>query len=174
MPPFRAALPRRMQAPRPLADLVAPCLGPVLARQGFGEADVLLRWDDIVGADLAERCRPVKLQWRRRGAAADPDVPTEPATLVVRVEGAFALMLQHLAPVVLERVNGYLGWRCVGRLVLKQGPLVALPIRPAKPRRNEGRGRTRAAGLTAGVDHPGLREALIAFGSKVLAPRETD
>lgn len=174
MPPFRAALPRRLQAPRPLADLVTPCLGPVLARQGFGEADVLLHWDDIVGADLAERCRPVKLQWRRRAGASDPDVPTEPATLVVRVEGAFALMLQHLAPVVLERINGYLGWRCVGKLVLKQGPLAALPTRPAKLRRTEDRSRARAAGIAAGVDHQGLREALIAFGSKVLAPRETD
>jgi hypothetical protein len=42
---------------------------------------------------------------------------------VIRVESAFALELQHLAPTVIDRVNTYYGWRCIGKLVLKQGPV---------------------------------------------------
>ncbi len=113
MPQPRARSRRR--AAQPLADLVNPLLSPALARQGFSQADVLVHWTEIVGDQLAERCRPVKLQWRPR--SPDPAAALEPATLVVRVEGAFALALQHMAPVVLQRVNAYFGWRCVGKLV---------------------------------------------------------
>ncbi len=41
----------------------------------------------------------------------------------MRVEGGFAIELQHDAPVVIERVNRYFGWRCIGRLALRQGPV---------------------------------------------------
>ncbi len=53
--------------------------------------------------------------------------------LTVKVEGAFALELQHLAPQVIDRVNRYIGWRCVGRIALSQGPV--RKGEPARPRR---------------------------------------
>lgn len=163
--------PFRRRGAQPLADLVAPCIGPALARQGFGEADVLLHWPEIVGEGLAEHCRPVKLKWRPRGPVADPKDRTEPAVLIVRVEGAFALTLQHMAPVVLERVNVYFGWRCVGKLVLKQGPLPLAPIpAPGRPRADPV-SRARAAVLAGGVEDERLRAALVGLGSMVLARR---
>ena len=51
--------------------------------------------------------------------------------LQVRVEGAYALEIQHLHPVIIERVNRYFGWRCVGRLAIRQGPVVSRRKRPA-------------------------------------------
>jgi hypothetical protein len=96
-------------------------MDPVLARQGFGESDLILHWEEIVGERLAASSEPIKLRWPPRQAGLSGTA--EPATLVVRVEGAFALDLQHLAGVVVERVNAHLGWHCVGRLALKQGPL---------------------------------------------------
>ena len=81
---------------------------------------------------------------------ADPDARPEPATLIVRVESAFALELQHLAPLVIERVNAHYGWRCVGRLVLKQGPVPRpRPARPAPPELSP-EDRVRLAEKTAG------------------------
>ena len=112
-----------MRRPRPLADLVETCLGPTLAAQGFAASDVIAAWPEIVGERLAAFTQPMKMEWKRRGAGAAPAARPEPATLVVRVEGAFALEMQHLAPVVMERVNAHYGWRCVGRIVLKQGPV---------------------------------------------------
>jgi len=108
---------------RPLADLIDACLGPTLAAQGFAASDVITAWGDIVGERLAAVTQPVKIEWKRRSAGAPPQARPEPATLVVRVESAFALELQHLAPVVMERVNAHYGWRCIGRIVLKQGPV---------------------------------------------------
>ena len=39
----------------------------------------------------------------------------QPGTLVLRVEGPAAIEIQHLADVICERVNRFLGWRAVAR-----------------------------------------------------------
>lgn len=108
-------------------------MDPVLARQGFSESDLILHWDDIVGEQLAARSRPLKLQWPPRPPGRNPDQPPQPATLVIRVEGAYALHLQHSADRIVDRVNAHLGWRCVGRLMLRQGPLPKMEGRRARP-----------------------------------------
>jgi hypothetical protein len=99
------------------------CLGPSLAAQGFAASDVIMAWPEIVGERLASFTQPMKIEWKRKAAPRDPEARPEPATLVVRVESAFALDMQHLAPVIVERVNAHYGWRCIGKLVLKQGPV---------------------------------------------------
>jgi hypothetical protein len=155
-------------AARPLADLVDACLAPALAAQGFAAADVVVGWPDIVGERLAGVCAPVKLQWPRRPPGIDPDSRGEPATLVVRVEGAFALELQHLAPVIVERINTRYGWRCVGRLALRQGPL-ARPQRPRPVPQPDAAMLARAEASVAGIADDGLRQALARFGAGVMA-----
>ncbi|MFG1479229.1 DciA family protein [Xanthobacter sp. V4C-4] len=112
-PVKRAFRPRNA---RPLADFVAPTIADVCGKAGFSVVEVVTHWDEIVGPDLAPRSLPLKLQWARGGE-------TEPATLVVRVEGAYAIEMQYAAAVVIERINAYFGWRCVGRLTLRQGPV---------------------------------------------------
>jgi hypothetical protein len=155
-----------------LADLVAPTLGPLLARRGFGEADIILHWDDIVGARLAGRSEPVKLQWPPRGPRGSPDASAETAILVVRVEGAFALELQHLAPIVVERINSHLGWRCVGRLALRQGPLERQRRLPRKAREPSPAARAAAQRAAAGIEDPDLRDALVRLGVGVISRSE--
>ena len=43
---------------RPLADLVGPIIDPVLAKRGFGQSDVILYWDEIVGERFAALSQP--------------------------------------------------------------------------------------------------------------------
>ena len=88
---------------KPLAELIEGCIGPAFAAQGFASTDILAAWPEIVGERLARYCRPSKLEWpkRRRKEADAPDS----GTLVVRVEGVFAIELQHLAPVVIQRIS---------------------------------------------------------------------
>ncbi|MCC6948110.1 MAG: DUF721 domain-containing protein [Bradyrhizobiaceae bacterium] len=112
---------------RPLADLVGGTLQSVFARQGFAAVDIISHWEDIVGPELAGRSEPLRLVWPRR------DDPDSGGTLTVRVEGAYAIELQHLAPVVIERVNRYFGWRCVARIAIRQGPVTRRARRPALP-----------------------------------------
>lgn len=156
-----------MKAPRPLADLVESCLSPALAAQGFASSDVVIAWPDIVGERLAAHCRPVKLQWPRRRPDVGASDTSEPAVLVVKVEGVFALELQHLAPLIVERVNAYFGWRCVGRLSLKQGPIEAEPA-PTRLRPEPDAESLRAAEAKVGpLQDDALRRSLARLGALI-------
>lgn len=155
------------KGPRPLAELIEPCLGPVIAKQGFSGADILVSWPEIVGERLGALSQPVKLDWPRR-RREDERTPAEPGTLVVRTDGAAALELQHLAPVVIERVNSYYGWRCIGRLVLKQAPVRRLPVRrPTAPALSPGRSDALARSIV-GIDDAALGGALARLGTALL------
>lgn len=132
---------KRPRAASPLADLVGKAVGDAFAKQGFAAAEIVTHWREIVGDELANRSEPVKLVWPRR------DDPDSVGVLTVRVEGAYALEIQHLQPVVIERVNRYFGWRCVGRIAIRQGPVVPRRKRPV-PRKEptpEEIARTRAS-----------------------------
>lgn len=151
-------------AAKPLADLIDDCLAPALAAQGFAGRAIVSLWPEIVGERLSLRSRPLKIDWPRRRPA--PGEMSEPATLVVRVEGAFALEMQQLGPIVLERVNTHLGWRAVGKLVLKQGPVEA-PAPKAPPPPPDPEITARVARQVAGIADPALRAALERLGCSV-------
>ena len=151
-------------AAKPLAELIDDCIAPALAAQGFAGRAVVSLWPEIVGERLSERSRPLKIDWPKRRPA--PGERADPATLVVRVEGSFALEMQQLGPIVLERVNTHLGWRAVGKLVLKQGP-VAAPPSPPKPATIDPALRDMMAQRVANIVDPGLREALLRLGCSV-------
>ena len=120
---------------RPLAEFLDVCLSPSLAAQGFATSDIIMAWAEIVGERLAAFTQPLKIEWKRKAPHADPEARPDPATLVIRVESAFALELQHLAPTIIDRVNTYYGWRCIGKLVLKQGPVRRVEKKRPSPAR---------------------------------------
>lgn len=158
--------PKRSGA-RPLAELIGPCLGPAIAKQGFSGADILVSWPEIVGERLGAMSQPVKLDWPRR-RREDERAPSEPGTLVVRTDGAAALELQHLAPVVIERVNAYYGWRCVGRIVLKQAPVRRARPAGVAPRTLAPEAASDIAGRIAAIADPALGRALTRLGTALL------
>lgn len=101
-------------------------------KRGFASASILGRWPDIVGAELAQHAMPVEVRFARVGA--------ERAVLVLQVaSGAAATLLQMRAPLLIERVNAFLGYPAIGRIEAHQGPLpkprrrVRRPLAPASP-----------------------------------------
>ena len=86
---------------KPLRDLVGKAVGETFRRQGFASAELVTRWTEIVGADIAAHSEPIKIQWQRPADGEE----REPGTLVLRVEGPAAIEIQHLASVICERVN---------------------------------------------------------------------
>jgi hypothetical protein len=105
--------------PRALADVLHKTLNDAFAKQGFASTELVTRWAEIVGAEIAAHAEPEKIQWSRPCGGQTP----EPGTLVLRVEGPAAVEIQHLSGVVLERVNRFFGWQAVGSLRLRQAPL---------------------------------------------------
>lgn len=161
---------KKASFPKPLAELVGGAVDPVLAKQGFGQSSLILHWPDIVGQRLAECCEPIKLQWPPRPHERAPDAMCEPATLILRVIGVMALEVQHMAPQILERVNAHLGWRAVGRLAIRQGPLerAAGPLRIAPP---DPEALEEARRATEGVEDEALRKALVLLGARAMRGR---
>lgn len=152
----------RSRGPRPLADIVARPLSEALQRAGFAATEVVTRWDEIVGTDLARRTAPIRIAWPRRAPAAAGE--QEPGTLHVRVEAPFALEVQHLMPVIIDRVNAFFGWRCVAALRLSQVPLAR---RAKAPAMNAPPDEKRLAGALAQVDDPALKASLGRLGRAV-------
>jgi hypothetical protein len=105
---------------RALAEVLRKTLGDAFAKQGFASVELVTRWPQIVGAEIAAHSQPEKIQWPRTPQARNAP---EPGILLLRVEGPAALEIQHLSDVILERVNQFFGWQAVDAVRLRQAPL---------------------------------------------------
>jgi len=153
--------PRRFQ-PKLLSQLAGKTIADALAKQGFAQAGLVTHWAEIVGAAIADHAEPIRMIWPRRVHEDDPD----PATLVLRVEGPVALEIQHMSGVIIDKVNRFFGWRAVGRIQIRQAPLMRRNLKK-KPRGPDPAVVARlAAGMTDVADE-GLRDALARLGAAV-------
>ena len=147
---------------RALAATLPKVTHRALGRRGFAEGGLTTEWASVMGKEIADRCRPVKLVRSRPGGSSE-------GTLTLRVEPGFALELQHLAPLLIERINGHFGAPVVHRLRLLQAPLT--PPRPRRaPRKARPLDPREEADLkcrAAAVVDEGLREALERLGRAV-------
>ena len=141
-----------LRAVGPAASRIA---GPIVARHGGG---IVVRlkseWREVVGAETA--------------TATWPQALTRDGVLKLRVAPAMALELQHRAPLLIERLNFYLGRPVILRIALVQGPL---PLAPAPP---EAKPPPLGAGevemierRVAEIPDPELRAALARLGKSV-------
>jgi hypothetical protein len=145
---------------RPIAAELPGLVGKPMGRRGFGEGGLIANWAAVVGEEVARHAKPLRLSFPRGERRA--------GGLVLRVRSAYAVELQHMAPQLLERINGYLGYGAVARLKFEQGRLP----RPRPPALNtpgsldpaEERRLARDLGRIA---DPGLRDALEALGRAV-------
>jgi hypothetical protein len=151
-----------------LAEFTSGLIAEALAVRGLGKSSLIADWPAIVGETLARHVRPIELQWPPRATKRDPDAPIAPATLVLRVESAFALEAQHSASVIVARANAHLGWRCVDKIAFRQGPLPPLKERrrPAPIPSDAAEAAARAAASLI-VDE-GLRDAVTRLGARAI------
>jgi hypothetical protein len=129
-----------------------------MAKRGFAVAALVGDWAAIVGSALADSTLPLRVAFPR-GARND-------GTLHLKVSsGAMALQLQHLGPLIIERVNGHFGYRAVARLAFVQGPLPAraAPRAAARPT-PKNKLEAKLAGRIEAVPDAKLREALDGLG----------
>ncbi|MBT5861076.1 MAG: DUF721 domain-containing protein, partial [Alphaproteobacteria bacterium] len=101
--------------PRTLGTVLPQATDPIARRRGFQNGEILTRWAEIVGSEVAEKSSPEQLSYAQGKGIG--------GTLRVRVESAWALELQHLEPVIVERINTFFGHAAVSHLKLIQAPL---------------------------------------------------
>ena len=148
---------------RPRAGVQAKAVGSFVSRltqkavqkYGFSAAALITDWRSIVGEDLARYTEPQRLKWPRGVEAygeMDADAAGRPgATLVLRVDGARALDVQYSARQIIERINGYFGYRAVADLRLIQAPAEPALSQP-KPR-DVMAGKVRATAAATDLGH---------------------
>jgi hypothetical protein len=130
----------------------------VLGKKGDAFAAVVAEWPQIVGAEIAQATLPESLG-RSSGI------------LVVRVDGAIALEIQHLAPQLIERINRWLGRIAVTRIRLVRGVVgrTARPSAPRAPRRLTATEEAAIARATDAIADPDLAAALRRLGRSLAA-----
>lgn len=116
--------PRAMRA-RAAGELVGDIGGTAFKRFGFVQGALVSRWKEIVGDHYALVSQPESIRFPA-GARAG-------GTLTLLVEGAHAPLMQHLGPMVMERVNRFFGYQAVARIVFRQGRLPKAAPRPTRP-----------------------------------------
>jgi hypothetical protein len=149
---------------KPLRDVVGKVVGESFRRQGFASAELVTRWPEIAGAEIAACSEPIKIRWTRPAEGEE----REPGTLVLRVEGPAAIEIQHLAGVLLERVNRFLGWRAVARLALRQAPLRHDERKAV--RRLDPAAAARVAETLTNIGDDDLKQALGRLGAAIKRP----
>jgi hypothetical protein len=147
---------------KPLSVLLSDVFSDAYAKQGFAARELVTRWAEIAGPDIAVHSEPMKIQWPRpvEGQAQ------EPATLVLRVEGPMALEIQHASDAILQRVNRFFGWSAVGRLALRQAPLLRRDP-PPRPRAPDARSVANVAETLSAIEDEELRAALARLGASI-------
>ena len=91
-----------------------------------------------------------------------------PGTLVLRVEGPAAIEIQHLAQVICERVNRFLGWRAIERIAFRQAPLRRVSRKAG--RKPDAAAAARLAASLPEITDDDLRAALARLGAAVKRP----
>jgi hypothetical protein len=147
---------------KPLRDLAGKIVGEPFRRQGFASAELVTRWSEIAGAEIATHSEPIKIQWPR----PDETGARPPGTLVLRVEGPAAIEIQHLGDLICERVNRFLGWRAIERIALRQAPLRGVSSRRPATALDE-TAVARVAEEIPDVADDDLRRALARLGAAV-------
>jgi hypothetical protein len=154
--------PRRpLIGPRAIAETVARLTRKPLGQRGFVESQLIAEWPAIVGSALGQASMPLKIVFPRGERAG--------GILHIRTaSGGIAIELQHLQPLVLQRINGHFGYAAVVGLSLVQGPLPPRrrrkpPVEPLLPPAEE----VRLAERLAIVEDPELRAVLARLGRRL-------
>lgn len=147
---------------KPLSTLLGGVFSDVFAKQGFASRELVTRWAEIAGPEIARHSEPLKMQWPRPVEGQ----PQEPATLVLRVEGPMALEIQHMSDVILQRVNRFLGWNAIGKLALRQAPL-SQPLARKSPKAPDANAVAQVAATLGTIEDDDLRAALARLGAAI-------
>src|SRR6186997_3387991 len=103
----------RSGRPRAAGELVGEIGGVAFRRFGFVQSAIVSRWSEIVGERYAKVSSPESIRF--------PTGKKSGGVLTLLVEGAHGPLLQHLSPLIIERVNRFFGHQAIDRVVFRQG-----------------------------------------------------
>ncbi len=123
-PESKEEAPRRGRA-RAAGELLGDIAGVTFKRFGFVQSAVVSRWGEIVGERYGAVSSPESIRF--------PGGKKSNGTLTLSVEGAHAPLMQHLAPMIIERVNRFFGYEAIANIAFRQGRAPRPPAKISRP-----------------------------------------
>ena len=111
--------------PRSTGELIGGIGDPSFRRFGFVQSSIVSRWAEIVGERYAKASSPESIRFPAGRKAG--------GVLTLLVDGSHAPLIQHLTPLIVERVNRFFGYAAINRIVFRQGKPPAPAAKVARP-----------------------------------------
>lgn len=135
--------------------------------RGFAITRLLTHWPEVVGADLAQICAPVKVGHGGGGIGA---------TLTVLTRGATAPMLEMQKEALRAKVNACYGYNAITRIHITQtaatgfaeGQAQFTPAPKAPPAGPDPRLRAEAGSVAEGIQDDALRESIAQLAANIM------
>lgn len=149
------------------SQLLQPKLRDAVETRGFAQMRLLTHWEEIVGADTAKRCKPVKVSYAQGGFGA---------TLIVLTTSAQAPMLEMDLPKIRDRVNACYGYNAIQRIRITQtapsgfaeGQAVFRGKNESKPVEPSIEVKETAQSIAGSVENDELKSILASLAEKVI------
>lgn len=109
---------------RSVAELLPDAGRASFRKFGFVQHSVVSRWAEIVGTRYAGVSAPESIRF--------PQGKRANGVLTLKVAGAHAPMMQHVAPEIVDRVNRFFGYPAVERVVMRQGTVAKAAPAPLR------------------------------------------
>ena len=158
---------RRQRGFEAASGLLKEPIRTVGETRGFAVTKLLTHWAEIVGSDLANFTRPVKIGYGREGLGA---------TLTILTSAAQAPVVQMELPRIRDRVNACYGYAAVSRISITQTAAfgfaegqAVFSHKPKAERVVDPVVRKAAVDTAAGVQDTTLRAALETLAQNVLS-----
>jgi hypothetical protein len=154
--------PQRANRARSVSELLPDVGGAAFRKFGFVQSAVVSRWSEIVGERYARVSAPESIRF--------PQGKRAEGVLHLLVSGAFAPMMQHIAPEIVERVNRFFGYTAIARVAIRHGD-IKRPAKTAPPPSLKPLSAEMGASLR-GIADPELKAVLEALAAGVAANDE--
>lgn len=115
---------------RPISEATARIAGQNFSRKYIALGRIVNCWNEIVGAELADKAQPVKIRYNRKHKHKRTEKPE--AALDIAVSSADATALHYQKDLILERINQIFGERWITAIRFVTMPVSQPPLKRRK------------------------------------------
>ena len=156
-----------MSGPRLISEAIPRVAGQVFSRKYIMLGRLVTHWTDIVGAELANKAQPVKINYRKRKGQEKSE-----ASLDIAASTADATLLHYRKDLILERINRIFGDRWITAIrFVPMASNMPPPSRIKKQKFLTEQDKKYIADTVNGVEDPEIAERLKSLGEAMMKDR---
>ena len=148
-----------------LGSIFIPIVKNAISSEDLISTDIMCKWQDIVGHEIACFCKPLKAKYNPKSNIR---------TLYVEVPiGGYAIEIQHKENYILNKINAYFGYQAIHKINVSQNAnlqpvLVSGVLNEIKEVELSEEDMKPLLALTEEIKDEKLRENLVKIGKRVI------